>query len=140
MKTTIIASEGGAGYYPENTAYAVRQSLAAGVDGCELDFHLTADNVLVAHHDYLLNPAITRDATGDWLTERGPAINQSRLADLQLFDFGGVNPDSKLARRYPDRASRSHELMATFQDIESELAGSLWGGQNRARLGHLLSI
>jgi len=118
MKITIIASEGGAGYYPENTAYAVRQSLAAGVDGCELDFHLTADNAFVAHHDYLLNPTLTRDEKGSWLTAPGPVISRSSLRDLQRYDVGCLDPDSKVARRYPGRASRSDERIATFQEIE----------------------
>jgi glycerophosphoryl diester phosphodiesterase len=119
VKPTMIASEGGSGYYPENTAYAVRQSVAAGVDGCELDFHLSADGVFVAHHDYRLNPALTRDRSGAWLSEPGPLINQTSLQDLLQYDFGAVAPDSSVARRYPHRQSRDHERIATFQDIES---------------------
>ena len=132
MKVTLIASEGGAGYYPENTAYAVRQSLAEGIDGCELDFHLTADNVFVARHDYLLKPALTRDENGDWLHAPGPAINQSTLGDLRRYDVGAHNPDSKVSRRYPDRGSRPGERIPTFAEIEAayldhpESTAQLW--------------
>ena len=119
MSVSLIASEGGAGYYPENTAYAVRQSLAHGVDGCELDFHLTADGYFVTHHDYLLNPALTRDSEGAWLSEPGPAINQTCLADLRVYDFGSHNPASKVPHRYPDRCRVDNEKIATFEDIEA---------------------
>ena len=118
MDVTLIASEAGAGYYPENTVAAVRQSLARGVDGCELDFHLTADNRFVAHHDYLLNPALTRDQTGNWLTAPGPVIKNTNLSDLRSYDLGTVDPASKVARRYPDRGSSPSERIATFEEVE----------------------
>ena len=113
LRVTLIASEAGSGYYPENTASAVRQSLIAGVDGCELDFHLTADNRFVAHHDYLLNPALSRDQTGNWLTDPGPVIKNTNLSDLRSYDLGTVDPASKVARRYPDRGSSPSERIAT---------------------------
>lgn len=118
MHVTLIASEAGAGYYPENTAAAVRQSLADGVDGCELDFHLSADNRFVAHHDYLLNPALTRDQNGNWLSAPGPIIKNTTLSDLRSYDLGTVDPESKVARRYPDRASSPGERIATFEEVE----------------------
>ena len=118
MRVTLIASEGGAGYYPENTVTAVRQSLADGVDGCELDFHLTADNRFVAHHDYQLNPALARDQNGNWLSAPGPVIKNTTLNDLRCYDLGTVDPESKIARRYPDRGSSPGERIATFEDVE----------------------
>ena len=122
MSVSLIASEGGAGYFPENTAYAVRQTLAQGVNGCELDFHLTADGYFVTHHDYLLNPALTRDSSGAWLTEPGPAINKSTLKELRKYDFGSHDPSSNVARRYPHRTSIDKESIATFEDIEAAFA------------------
>lgn len=125
MKPTIIASEGGAGHYPENTTYAVRRSLADGVDGCELDFHLSSDGVFVAHHDYRLNSSLTRDRSGAWLSAPGPLINQTSLQDLLGYDVGAVAAGSGVARRYPQRESIDNERIATFQDIErAYLAGS----------------
>ena len=118
MSATIIASEGGAGYFPENTAYAVNQSLKQDVDGCELDFHLTVDGTFVAHHDYHLKAALTRDHTGQWLTALGPLIKHSSLAELQQFNFGGINPEAKLALRYPQRKTLAHEPIATLANIE----------------------
>ena len=118
MTITLIASEGGSGHYPENTAYAVQESLRAGVDGCELDFHLTTDNVFVAHHDYLLNRHLTRDPNGNWLKKPGPAINQMTYTDLQRYDVGTLNPESKTALRYPNRAAQPHESIPAFRNIE----------------------
>ncbi|TBH21244.1 glycerophosphodiester phosphodiesterase [Thermus thermamylovorans] len=38
----------------ENTLESFRKALEAGLDGFELDVHLTRDGVLVVHHDFLL--------------------------------------------------------------------------------------
>lgn len=47
----VIAHRGGAGEGPENTRTAMTRALSAGADGIECDVHLTADDVLVVHHD-----------------------------------------------------------------------------------------
>ena len=47
----VIAHRGGAGEGPENTRTAFARALGAGADGIECDVHLTADGVLVVHHD-----------------------------------------------------------------------------------------
>src|SRR5689334_23634967 len=63
------------GHAPENTLPAFERALEIGVTTLELDIGVTADGVVVISHDAYLNPAITRDATGQWLPgTRGPLI------------------------------------------------------------------
>lgn len=47
----IFAHRGFSGKYPENTMLAFKEAVGLGVDGIELDVHLTKDNVLVIIHD-----------------------------------------------------------------------------------------
>lgn len=47
----IYAHRGFSGKYPENTMLAFEKAVELGVDGIELDVHLTKDNVLVIIHD-----------------------------------------------------------------------------------------
>ncbi|MFN4069957.1 MAG: glycerophosphodiester phosphodiesterase [Thermus caldifontis] len=47
-------AEGEPPTYVENTLEAFRRALEAGLDGFELDVHLTRDGVLVVHHDFTL--------------------------------------------------------------------------------------
>ncbi len=47
----IFAHRGFSGKYPENTMLAFKKAVEIGVDGIELDIHLTKDNVLVIIHD-----------------------------------------------------------------------------------------
>lgn len=46
----IIANRGGKGELPENTIYAIKTVLEAGVDGVEIDLQLTKDNRVVLYN------------------------------------------------------------------------------------------
>jgi glycerophosphoryl diester phosphodiesterase len=58
----IFAHRGGCALGPENTIAAFDLGLKAGADGLELDVHLSADGVVVVHHDRTLDR--TTDASG----------------------------------------------------------------------------
>jgi glycerophosphoryl diester phosphodiesterase len=47
----IIAHRGASRERPENTVAAFVRAIELGADGIELDVHLTADDVLIVHHD-----------------------------------------------------------------------------------------
>jgi glycerophosphoryl diester phosphodiesterase len=50
----VFAHRGGCALGPENTIAAFDLGMAAGADGLELDVHLSADGVVVVHHDATL--------------------------------------------------------------------------------------
>ncbi|WP_017549539.1 glycerophosphodiester phosphodiesterase [Salinicoccus carnicancri] len=49
--TKIYAHRGAMGTHPENTMLAFKEALDAGVDGLEVDVHMTSDGHLVVIHD-----------------------------------------------------------------------------------------
>lgn len=100
MKTRNIAHRGGAGLRPENTLAAFRNAIALGADGAELDVQLSADGMVIVHHDFRLNPALTRK-DGAWLRDKTPRIKDMTLAELQAFDLGRADPQSDYAREHP---------------------------------------
>src|SRR6187455_489606 len=51
----VFAHRGGCALGPENTLAAFDLGVAAGADGLELDVHLSADGVVVVHHDETLD-------------------------------------------------------------------------------------
>lgn len=51
----VFAHRGGCALGPENTMAAFERGLAAGADGLELDVRLSADGVVVVHHDETLD-------------------------------------------------------------------------------------
>ncbi len=78
----IIAHRGASHERPENTLAAFTRAVEAGADGVELDVHLTADGVLVVHHD-----AVPHDAPRPELEHRD--IQSLTFEELSAFRVRG---------------------------------------------------
>jgi glycerophosphoryl diester phosphodiesterase len=105
---------GARGLAPENTLTAFSTALAIGVDTLELDLAMTRDGILVVHHDSWLNPAATRDADGNFLAGRGPAIRSLTLAEVQRYDVGRLKPGAAYAARFPTQRGVDGERIPTL--------------------------
>lgn len=113
----VIGHRGARGLFPENTLAGFAGALALGVDALELDVGLTADGVVVVSHDPALNPNITRDATGQWLKERGPLIRAMHSADLAAFDVGRLCPHLDYAAQFPAQSPRDGERIPALDRV-----------------------
>lgn len=113
----LQAHRGGRGLLPENTLAAFENAIRMGVTTLELDIAITADGVPVISHDAELNPAITRDAQGQWLATRGPLIKTLTLAQLQAYDVGRINPASGYAKEFPDQQPRDGQRISTLASL-----------------------
>jgi glycerophosphoryl diester phosphodiesterase len=105
------------GNAPENTIAAFDRALAIGVTTLEMDVAITADGVVVVSHDPALHPALTRDATGQWLKGRGPLIRSLTLAQLQAYDVGRLDPQSDYARQFPAQQAKDGERLPTLAAV-----------------------
>ena len=108
---------GARGLAPENTLAAFERALEIGVSTLELDIAITADGVPVISHEPALFEAITRDAQGQWLKERGPLIRSMTLAQLQVFDVGRSNPESAYGKQFPDQVPRDGQRIPTLASL-----------------------
>ena len=77
-KPLVIAHRGGRRWAPENTLVAFRKSLAAHVDGIELDIHRCKSGELVVIHDESVDR--TTDGTG--------LVKDNTLEELRKLDAG----------------------------------------------------
>lgn len=119
---------GARGLLPENTLPAFERAIEIGVNTLELDVGVTKDGVVVISHDRALNPDITRDASGAYLTE--PAlVNRLTLAEIKSYDVGRINPDSPYAKRFPDQqaidGTRMPALSTLFKRVDALGANTL---------------
>ena len=91
----MFAHRGGCALGPENTFVTFDRGIAAGADGLELDVHLSADGILVVHHDETLD----RTTSGS-----GPiaARTAAELARIDAGDAAGVPALRDVLRRYAD--------------------------------------
>lgn len=115
---------GARGLAPENTLAAFELALRTGVTTLELDIGVTADGVVVISHDPYLNPAFTRDASGQWLQgSRGPLLRSLTFAQLQAYDVGRINPASAYASQFSNQRAvdgqRVPALSALFAMVKA---------------------
>ncbi len=75
----IIGHRGAKGHAPENTLISFQKALDLGVDGMELDVHLSADNQIMVIHDETVN----RTTNGDGFVNQ---LSLQELKSLQIAD------------------------------------------------------
>jgi len=91
---------------PENTLPAFEHALKVGVDALEMDLCVTADDVLVASHDPLLNEVICRGP------KTGVPIRSLTYSQLQQYDCGSLrNPN------YPHQVPVPGTRLPTLEEI-----------------------
>lgn len=113
----IQGHRGARGLLPENTLPAFAHALSIGVTTLELDCAITRDGVVVVSHDSTLNPEITRDANGAWITRDDWAISRFTFDELQRFDVGRIDPASQYAKRFPHQQAIDGTRMPKLADV-----------------------
>jgi glycerophosphoryl diester phosphodiesterase len=108
---------GARGLLPENTLAAFEKAIALGVTTLELDIAITKDGVLVIHHDQTLNPDITRDASGKFLEDRGPALHSLTWAQLQTYDVGRLKPGTAYAKQFSEQQAVDGTRIPRLSDL-----------------------
>lgn len=116
-----IAHRGGADLWPENTLAAFAEAIALGADGLEFDVQLSADNVLIIHHDARLKPDATRRG-GRFLTKPTPRLDALGFDELAQYDVGTLNPDSAYGQRRAARANLDAVQIPSLAALETLVA------------------
>ena len=83
----IIGHRGAKGHAPENALISFQKALDFGVDGIELDVHLSADNQIMVIHDETVN----RTTNGDGF------LNQLSLQELKALRIADAHQIPTLA-------------------------------------------
>ena len=113
----IQGHRGARGLAPENTLAAFRRAIELGVTTIETDLGVTRDETLVIAHDRLLNPALTRDASGRWITAPGPAIKSLSAAELKAYDVGRLDPSSTYAKQWTQQKASDGERIPELSEL-----------------------
>ena len=113
----IIGHRGARGLFPENTLEGFGAALARGVRRFEIDIGVTADDVPVLYHDFVLNPDITREPDGAWLARPGPPLRALTLTALSAYDVGRIRPGSAYAARHPAQRPSDGARVPTLASV-----------------------
>ena len=116
---------GARGLAPENTLAGFQRAVSLGVHSLELDVGLSADDRVVVHHDFGLNPETTRDESGRWIDAVTP-IRALTIAELKRFDVGRIRPGSEYDERFPNQRPVDGARIPTLAEVfEWAQAGAL---------------
>ena len=108
---------GARGLAPENTLPGFERALAVGVTTLETDIAISRDGVLLLSHDPALNPDITRDPDGQFLTGRGPVIWHSPYAELRRYDVGRLKPGTRYAAQFPAQQPQDGARLPKLEEL-----------------------
>jgi glycerophosphoryl diester phosphodiesterase len=101
---------------PEQTLPAYVAALRLGVDYVDMDIGMTKDGVLVITHDLTLNPDLTRDQKGRWITDRIP-IKSLTLHELRKYDVGRLKPGTQYASYFPHQRPVDLTPIPTLREV-----------------------
>ena len=123
---------GARGLAPENSLPGMETALAVGVTTLELDVVMSADGVLLVHHDRRLDPDRTRGPGGGWLDPEAeqPAIIELPAAALAVYDVGRLKPETRVATRFPDQVGRDGVAIPRLSAVVAK-AEAISGGTIR---------
>lgn len=117
----VQGHRGARALFPENTLEGFLAAAALGVEAFELDVAMTIDDVVVVSHDPALNPDITRDSSGAWLSRRGPAIRSMTYAELRGYDVGRIKFGSRSSLLFPAQSPRDGARIPTLAEVLTAL-------------------
>ncbi len=113
----IVGHRGARGLFPENTLPGFAKAMSIGVTAIELDVGVSRDGMVIVSHDQKLNPDITRNADGSWLSGDGKAITQLTLAELKTYDVGRLNPSRRYYERFKSQKTVDGARIPTLKEV-----------------------
>lgn len=108
---------GARGVMPENTIPAFAYALSTGVSTLELDLAVTQDGTVIVSHNPNPSSALVRTGKGEWVAPDAPAFFTMPLSEVQTFDVGTLNPNSRYASRYPKQKQLDGVKIPTLADV-----------------------
>ncbi|MCY4330351.1 MAG: glycerophosphodiester phosphodiesterase family protein [Endozoicomonadaceae bacterium] len=113
----IYGHRGARGLAAEHTMYGYDKAVSAGVDVVDMDIEMTSDGVLVVTHDFTLNPDLTCDKNGQWITNKIPVRNLT-LKQLKEFNVGQIKSGTLYSSIFPEQKPVPPGEDATIPTLE----------------------
>ena len=96
----IYGHRGARGDLPENTLDSFKYLFDNNINAYETDILISKDLVPVITHDFRLDPSLTKDEEGNWITDENIIIFDLSYDELLKFDVGSLNKLSRYGRRF----------------------------------------
>ena len=95
----IYGHRGARGDLPENTLDSFKYLFENNINAYETDILISKDLIPVITHDFRLDPSLTKDDAGNWITDENIKIFDLTYNEILKFDVGSLNKLSRYGRR-----------------------------------------
>ena len=113
----IYGHRGARGDLPENTLKSFKYLFENDISAYETDIVLSKDLVPVINHDFRLNPALTKDSEGNWITNDDIKIYDLTYEQLSKFTIGSINKKSKYGRKFDKQKNLPEQEIPKLSDL-----------------------
>ena len=113
----IYGHRGARGDLPENTLGSFKYLFENNISAYETDIVLSKDLVPVINHDFRLNPALTKDSEGNWITNDDIKIYDLTYEQLSKFTIGSINKKSKYGRKFGNQKNLPEQEIPKLSDL-----------------------
>lgn len=120
----VFGHRGARGLAPENTIAGFAHVHELALTGAEFDVGLTADGVVVVHHDVRLNGDFARGPDGAHVARDAPLLHALTFAELGHYDVGRLRAGSDYAARYPEQVPVDGARIPTLDAVVAALEGA----------------
>ena len=113
----IYGHRGARGDLPENTLKSFKYLFENGISAYETDIVISKDLVPIINHDFRLNPALTKDSEGNWITNDDIKIYDLTYEQLSKFTIGSINKKSKYGRKFDKQKNLPKQEIPKLSDL-----------------------
>ena len=113
----IYGHRGARGDLPENTLKSFKYLFENDISAYETDIVISKDLVPVINHDFRLNPTLTKDSEGNWITNDDIKIYELTYEQLSKFNIGSINKKSKYGRKFDKQKNLPEQEIPKLSDL-----------------------
>ena len=113
----IYGHRGARGDLPENTLKSFKYLFENGISAYETDIVLSKDLIPVINHDFRLNPTLTKDSKGNWITNDDIKIYDLTYEQLSKFTIGSINKKSKYGRKFDSQKNLPEQKIPMLSEL-----------------------
>ena len=115
----IYGHRGARGDLPENTLDSFQYLFDHSIGAYETDILISKDFIPVITHDFKLDPSLTKDINGEWITDENIKIFDLTYEELSKYDVGVLNKLSKYGRRFINQKSLPNQKIPKLTELLS---------------------
>ena len=115
----IYGHRGARGDLPENTLDSFQYLFDHSIGAYETDILISKDFIPVITHDFKLDPSLTKDLNGEWITDENIKIFDLTYEELSKYDVGVLNKLSKYGRRFINQKSLPNQKIPKLTELLS---------------------